>query len=315
MLFDRSSPPPFYQAKLTPEQRTALDRLFIGKRSQAHYLKRFASFDQAQRIGARWHWAAFLMTLPWMLYRRRFLDGLVYAVVGWSFIHLVITIILVIIENTLLPFLADVWHWPIRLGVAGSIWLGWSALTAMWADAYYYRVARREISESIEDRLPSHEQAALLQREGGTSWQGLLLSFGLFGFVLATIQTVYLPMYATYLQRNLLLDVYDLAATGRDRVQVIMDNSGQCPVGLFLSTQDQSDRLARLQVLDHAAGVPMQSDCIVQATLQGARWPVAKLNGEHLTLYHLSATTDRPARWPCMTSISQRESPKGCLLD
>ena len=85
MLFDRSSPPPFYQPKLSDSKRLALDKLFIGERSQKHYLKRFASFDRAQKIGMRWHWAAFFMTLPWMLYRGRYLDGLVYAVAGWSF--------------------------------------------------------------------------------------------------------------------------------------------------------------------------------------------------------------------------------------
>ena len=101
MLFDRSSPPPFYQAQLSEPKRQALDQAFIGRRSTQHYLKRFASFDRAQRIGMRWNWAAFAMTLPWMLYRKRYLDGLVYAVAGWSFLHL--AVILSLPSGAILP--------------------------------------------------------------------------------------------------------------------------------------------------------------------------------------------------------------------
>lgn len=311
MLFDRSSPPPFYQAKLSAQKRMALDCLFIGQRSQAYYLKRFASFDQAERIGARWHWAAFVMTLPWLLYRRRFLDGLVYAVVGWSFVHLIITLVLVVNETVVLPFLPATLHWPSRLVIVGLMWLLWSALTAMWADAYYYRVARREISETLEDRLPPHEQAVWLQREGGTSWQGLALSCTLFAGVLFTIQSLYLPMYATYVRRNLLLEAYDATAQAQQRVAAIYSQTGVCPVDLSLSTQDQLDQLGHIRVQQRAEGVPSASLCVVQLTIERAAWPIQSTNGEQLTFYALP----NQDAWRCMSSIGRRDTPKDCQMD
>ncbi|MEC7121051.1 MAG: DUF2628 domain-containing protein [Pseudomonadota bacterium] len=310
MLFDRSSPPPFYQAQLSDSKRMALDKLFIGTRSQAHYLKRFASFDRAKKIGMRWHWAAFFMTLPWMLYRGRYLDGLVYAVAGWSFLHLIIALVLVIVETTVVPFLPTEWVWPIRLAVGGGLYVSWCVLTAGWADAYYYRVARREISETIEDGLSPSQQAEHLQHEGGTHWAGLLLAFGLFGFALSTIYSVYLPAYATYQKRLKLMAVYDLTSQARQRVEVIYSSTGHCPTGTPLSTAAQNQTIARLQVLDQAAGIPRESQCIVQATLQGARWPIHHLNGQRLSLYRLA-----DGRWRCVTSMGEREAPRGCELD
>lgn len=307
MLFDRSSPPPFYQPKLSEAKRLTLDKLFIGTRSQPHYLKRFASFDQAQKIGMRWHWAAFFMTLPWMLYRGRFLDGLVYAVAGWSFLHLIIALTLVIFENILLPFVADTLHWPLRLMVGGGLYLGWCVLTAGWADAYYYRVARREISETIEDGLRQTEQTEHLQREGGTHWAGLVLAFGLFSFALWTVYSVYLPMYATYQKRIVLAQTYDLADLGKRRVEMLYQAQHACPIGIDLPTAQQQP--TTIEVINQAAGIT-DSRCIVQATIHGAVWPVQNLNGQRLSLYRMDN-----GRWRCVTSLGEREAPRGCELD
>lgn len=310
MLFDRSSPPPFFQPQLSTAQRSQLDGLFIGPRSQAHYVKRFASFDAAQRIGMRWNWAAFFMTLPWLLYRKRYLDGLVYAVAGWSFLQLCLTLILVMVETVVVPWLAAGWVWPVRGTVAGLGILGWCVLTAGWADAYYYRVARREIAETLEDRLSLADQAAHLQHEGGVSWVGGALAALLFGFVLLLVRERFLPMYATYQGREALLLAYDTAQVARPRVEAIWQASGQCPAGLPLSTAEQNAHLARITVQRHASGLPDQTQCVIAATLQGIRWPARNLNGEQVLLYRLP-----DQRWHCMTTISARETPRRCQLD
>lgn len=309
MLFDRSSPPPFYQPQLSEQQRQSLDRLFIGRRSQRHYLKRFASFDRAQRIGMRWNWAAFAMTLPWMLYRKRYLDGLVYAVAGWSFLHLVIALTLVIAENVLVPFLPADWHWSFRFGWAGLIVLAWCVLTAGWADAYYYRVARREISETIEDRLSPEQQQDHLTQEGGTSLWGAGLATSLFLFAIGTVYTVYLPLYATYQSRQRLLLVYELTVNAKQRVDQIYQQSQICPVGLPLSTDQQRLDVASVTVKRSAVGLPTDATCVVEATIEHTSWPIHNLQGERLSFYY------QAGRWRCVTSISQRESPRGCLID
>ena len=74
---------------------------------QAYYLRRFAEFDRVGRLHAKWHWAAFFMTFGWLLYRKRYLDCVVYCVAGWSFIKVNIVIILAVAEYVLIGFLAD----------------------------------------------------------------------------------------------------------------------------------------------------------------------------------------------------------------
>ena len=144
MLFiETDSPPPFYQEQLTPTKRKQLDQWFIGHRTQQYYLKRFEQFDKQGYLSPKWHWAAFFITFPWLLYRKRYMDAIVYSVAGWSFIQLTISIVLVFVEFAAMSFVPDTYQMPVRIGIAAIIWLYWSFMVARWTDAYYYRMARR----------------------------------------------------------------------------------------------------------------------------------------------------------------------------
>ena len=46
-----------------------------------------------------------------------------------------------------------------------------------------------------------------------------------------------------------------------------------------------------------------------EATIEHTSWPIHNLQGERLSFYY------QAGRWRCVTSISQRESPRGCLID
>ena len=65
-----------------------------------------------------------------------------------------------------------------RIGIAAIIWLFWSAMVARWTDAYYYRMARREIADVINDYSRDEAaQKAHLKKEGGVSLFGLALGY------------------------------------------------------------------------------------------------------------------------------------------
>ncbi|HBH33251.1 MAG TPA: hypothetical protein DDW38_01600, partial [Psychrobacter sp.] len=138
MLFiEETSPPPFYQSQISAEKRTQLDKWFIGNRSQAYYLKRFAEFDDQGYLSPKWNWAAFFATFGWLLYRKRYLDCIVYTVAGWSFIQLNIVIVLSAFEFVFMSFVPDAYQMLTRIAIAGAIWLFWSVIVARWSDAYY----------------------------------------------------------------------------------------------------------------------------------------------------------------------------------
>lgn len=311
MLFTRQSPPPFYQPQLTPQERERLDRLFIGSQSTDHYLKAFAKFDRQQRMGMHWNWAGFMMTLPWMLYRKRFLDALVYTVAGWSLVHVIITLLLVINENAILPFIAPAWHWPIRGVIVGVVYIALCILTGLWADAYYYRCARREISETIEDHLSRDAQAQKLKQEGGISLIGGALVLGLWSFALALAQFIYLPMYASYQLRNHAEQALDIAEAASQRVEQVYQATGRCPVELPLDTSTQQHDVASLRVQKQTPGTPAESPCQLVATLHGVAWPAHSFNGQQLVL----ARPDRRQvadYWNCTTSLTGRDAPIIC---
>ena len=307
MLFiETDSPPPFYQDQLTAAKRKQLDQWFIGHRTQRYYLKRFEEFDKQGYLSPKWHWAAFFMTFPWLLYRKRYMDAIVYSVAGWSFIQLNVALILVFFEFAFMSYVPDAYHMATRVGIAAVIWLFWSCMVARWTDAYYYRMARREIADAIND-YPRDEaaQKAHLYREGGVSLYGLGLGFGFFAFVLMVINVQFLPIIAKQKEREVLFDAYDIAKNAQTRVALIYEQTGSCPIDLPLSTDAQQ---VTMHVSSQANGVPT-TDCAVIATVRGAQFPTRYLNGQTLVFYH-EATSDN---WQCVSSLNKKQAPKSCM--
>ncbi len=306
MLFiETDSPPPFYQEQLTPAKRKQLDQWFIGHRTQGYYLKRFEQFDQQGYLSPKWHWAAFFVTFPWLLYRKRYMDAIVYSVAGWSFIQLNIAIVLVMFEFVAMDFIPDAYQLATRISIAALIWLFWSFMVARWTDAYYYRMARREIADAIND-YPREEaaQKSHLRREGGVSVFGLGLGFGLFVFALIVIKVQFLPIVAKPKANEVLFDAYDTAKTAQNRVALTYRQTGECPFDL---PSNIGTSQVRIDIDNKAAGIA-KTDCAVIATIQNAKFPIRYLNDHTLVFYHLVGTDS----WECTSSLNKRQAPQGC---
>ena len=306
MLFiETDSPPPFYQEQLTAAKRKQLDQWFIGHRTQRYYLKRFEQFDAQGYLSPKWHWAAFFMTFPWLLYRKRYMDAIVYSVAGWSFIQLNVALVLVFFEFATMSYIPDAYHMATRIGIAAIIWLFWSCMVARWTDAYYYRMARREIVDALND-YPRDEaaQKAHLQREGSVSLYGLGLGFGFFAFVLMVINVQFLPIIAKQKEREVLFDAYDIAKNAQTRVALIYEQTGNCPINLPLSTDAQQ---VTMHVSNQADGAPV-TDCAVIATVRNAQFPTRYLNGQTLVFYHEAISNN----WQCVSSLNKKQAPKSC---
>ena len=309
MLFiETDSPPPFYQEQLTTQKRQQLDKWFISQRSQSYYLKRFEEFDKQGYLSPKWHWSAFFVTFPWLLYRKRYMDAIVYSVAGWSFIQLNVALVLVAVEFVAMPYIADVYQMAIRIAIAALIWLFWSFMVARWTDAYYYRMARREIADAIND-YPRDEaaQKAHLQKEGGVSLFGLGLGFGFFAFALMVIKVQFLPIVAKPKENEVLFDTYDTAKTAQNRVALTYRQTGQCPLDLPL---DMGTQQVNIAVDTKAAGVA-NTDCAVIATIQNVKFPLRYLNEQTLVFYHVPDSDN----WRCMTSLNKRQAPQSCIED
>lgn len=303
-FLEQSTPPPFYQSKLGDKQRRQLDSWFIGTRSQAYYLKRFDEMDKAGKLIARWNWAAFAMTFGWLLCRKRYLDCFVYCVAGWSFIKLTIAISLALLEFFVIRHLAVDIQWGVRIAWAAMVWLYWASMVASWADAYYYRMARREIADAL-DLYPNNPaaQQAHLRQHGGTSWLGLSLALAIFTAMLLVVAVQFMPLVAASKEQTIIYHAYQSLSGARLRVEHIYHQSG-CPVGLPLSSDRQNFSLT---VVDKVVGV--QSDCAIVLTVTKAGYPVRYLNGQTIVFYR----TDDNGIWRCQSSLNQQKIPKQCV--
>jgi len=309
MLFiETDSPPPFYQEQLTDAKRKQLDQWFIGHRSQNYYLKRFEQFDEQGYLSPKWHWAAFFVTFPWLLYRKRYMDAIVYSVAGWSFIQLNIALVLVAFEFVAMPYIPDAYQMATRIGIAAMIWIFWSFMVARWTDAYYYRMARREVADAISD-YPRNEdtQKAHLKKEGGVSLFGLGLGFGFFVFALMVIKLQFLPIITQPKVNGVLFDAYDTAKITQNRVALIYRQTGECPIDLPL---DNTNEQISISIDADAAGLT-KTDCAVTATIQNIEFPIRYLNDQTLVFYHIPNSDN----WECMSSLNKSQAPIGCSTE
>lgn len=307
-FLEDTTPPPFYRGNLNPADRTKLDKWFIGLNSQQYYLKRFDEFDKAGKLHARWHWAAFFCTFGWLLYRKRYLDCIVYCVAGWSFIKVNIAVALAALEFMVIGFLPEIYQTWARVVVGGSVWLFWASMVARWADAYYYRMARREIADVL-DLYPNHpdKQKSHLKQEGGTSVFGMSAAFAIFGVFLAIIVGQFVPIIATKQEQAVIFESHKAASIMQKRVEKIYELTQHCPTALPEPTQNTQ---VAMSVVTHIDGI--KTDCAVVATVLGANYPVRYLNGETLVLYH---TQDKNGQsiWRCQTSLNKKRHPKSCI--
>lgn len=306
-FLEDTTPPPFYRPELSDAKRKQLDVWFLGTRSQAYYLKRFAQMDEAGRLLPSWNWAAFFMAFGWLLYRKRFLDCFVYCVAGLSFVKLMIVLSLVFLEFFVTSRLDVTWQMPFRIFVAALVWVFWAGMVARWANAYYYRMARREIADAL-DLYPREPEAqkAHLKQHGGTSLLGMGVAFCLYGSFLGVL-TTFFPMWADRQEDAIVYQSYQALSHARTRVEGIYQAQGSCPVGLSLAADEQP---MSMTVLDRAEGV--DSDCVILLTIEKARYPVRYLNGQTMFLYRLKGT-DEAGVWRCQSSLGKSATPKQCV--
>lgn len=303
-FLEKTSPPPFYQSQLSDEKRLALDKAFIGNRSQAYYLRQFAKIDKAGRLIPTWNWTAFVATFGWLLYRKRYLDCLVYCVAGLSFVKLNVVVGLAMVEFLVIRHLPETVQMNSRIAVGVAIWAFWAIHVGRWANAYYYRMARREIADALEFYPDdTNAQKAYLARHGGVSVVGLGVAFGLYVTMLSAVAFLLVPIWAKHQEQEILYQSYHTLSHAKNRLELLYQKQGHCPTHVPMSVTGQA---VELVIVDKVAGVA--TDCAIQLTIQGAGYPVRYLNGQTMVMYRQEGQV-----WRCQSSFSQQKNPKGCL--
>ena len=215
---------------------------------------------------------------------------------------------LVAFEFLAIDYIASPYRMATRLSIAAIIWLFWAFMVARWTDAYYYRMARREIADAIDD-YPHDEtaQRAHLKREGGVSLFGLGLGFGLFAFALMVIKVQFLPILAKPKENEILFDAYDITKTTQNRIAIIYQQTGYCPTHLPL---DIDNPQINISIDTQMAGIA-NADCVITGRIQNVKFPIRYLNGQTLVFYHLPEIDS----WKCTSSLNEKQAPTYCIAN
>jgi cell division septation protein DedD len=144
----------------------ALYRAAMGAPNQAYYLRHFARFDAAGKTGISWNWAAFASPLNWLIFRK------MWGLARWYALGLGLLVV------ALLGFGRFGWRyssataWALLLFVL----LASSVLSAIYANAAYYRFCEKKITRALVANLGVHRACEMLTGQASSARRGWALA-------------------------------------------------------------------------------------------------------------------------------------------
>ena len=167
-------------------------KAIIGPKNQDYYLRQFSRFDDEGKAGTTWHWPAFFVSFYWLLYRKMWLNALMYFIFPYLFLVLfgILGVAargsagLLILVGYLLYFVAIFILFP------------------MYANALYYRQCKKTIAAVCSTSHNTQRQLGELSGKGGTSIVVIFVIF-IFTFIafLGILAAVAIPAYQDYTTR------------------------------------------------------------------------------------------------------------------
>jgi Tfp pilus assembly protein PilE len=161
----------------------------VGSKNLGYYLNHFSQFDNNGKAGTSWHWPAFFVTFYWFLYRKMWLNALIYFLLPY----------LVMIPMGIVAAMAGKSSDTI-IGIGYLLYLvGTFLLPPMYANALYYKHCKKKILEVGASSHDLQRQLGELSGKGGTSNVALIVVV-VFAFVaiIGILAAVAIPAYSDY---------------------------------------------------------------------------------------------------------------------
>ena len=168
-------------------------RAVIGHKNQDYYLEHFSRFDDERKMSPTWNWSAFLVTFFWFLYRKMWLNAVIYF---------------------FLPFILMMLFWAVGavaggvfVGIVGS--LGYFLYPAaifivipMYANALYHRQCQKMIEAVRATTQGTQRQVGELAGKGGTSRAAYISIWIITSVaVIGILAAIAIPAYQDYTTR------------------------------------------------------------------------------------------------------------------
>lgn len=268
-----------------------LYKAILGPKNQDYYLRQFSRFDSQGKIGISWHWPALFVTFYWLLYRKMWLNAILYFFLP-SLVYIALAV-------------AEAVSGPAGRTLIGAGYLlyavGIFLLPAMYANAMYYKHCRKKISEIRSLSQDPKNQIGMAIGKGGTS--GLAIVVLVFsGIVLiGVLAAIAIPAYQDYTTRARLTEAAAIGRNAADSVTDFYKQHGQIPRSL--------EEAGFVSALPHSvSGISVDSrNGIVTISMAGG-----PIEGKTLLLVP-SVDENNQIIWECMSEdIQDKSLPKNC---
>ena len=264
----------------------------IGPKNQDYYLERFSRFDNDGKTSATWHWPSFLVTFYWLLYRKMWLNAVLYFFLPYAFF------ILVGIVGVVMGDAAG-----LLIGIAYLAFLaGIFIFLPMYANAYYYNHCKKVIATVRASSHDTQRQLGELSGKGGTSSIVIILLL-IFTFVafIGILAAVAIPAYQDYTTKARVTQGVIIGQEATESVGSFYDQYRTVPPSL-----EAAGFAAALPPAVKEIGIDNQTGTISISMAGGA------VDGKSLQFVP-SLDADNQIVWTCMSEeIQDRYLPQDC---
>jgi len=279
----------------TAETSPATDEFYkaaIGPKNQDYYLRRFARFDSAGKVGVSWHWPAFFVTFWWLLYRKMWLNALIYFFLPY------LVMILLGIAAAVVGDSSGAIAGIVNLAYLAAIFV----LLPMYANALYYKHCTNKI---LEVRASSHDvqrQLGELSAKGGTSNVAVIvLLIFMFVAIIGILAAIAIPAYQDYVARARLAQAAEIGKIATDSVASYYDQHRQLPNNL-----EQAGFAKSLPPSVKEISIDRQNGTVI------ITMATAPVEGKSLSLVP-SVDANNQMIWQCMSQdIPDKYLPRQC---
>lgn len=261
----------------------AFYRAAIGPENAHYYLRHFAAFDAKGKAGITWHWPAFFVTFYWLLYRKMWLQALLYFFLPYILLIPLAVFAAVVRSET-------------GVGLAYLIWLGVIIFgPPLYANALYYWHCRKMIAKARASSPHTQYQLGELASQGGTS-NVIMVVVGVFFaiMVMGILAAIAIPAYQDYLSRARTTAAHELGLEATRAVGAYYVTFNVVPVNLAAAgfTAQTSPSIISIS-LDWQTGV---ITLVLAEPLEGKSMRFIPSLNEQKRIYWICTSDDIPAR-------------------
>lgn len=223
-----NTPPNSVQAESDePHNSDEFYKAIVGPKNQDYYLSQFSRFDSNGKVNASWHWSAFFVTFYWFLYRKMWLNALIYFLLPYF------VMILLGIVGAATGKSSD-----IVVGIGSVLFLIVAfVLPPMYANALYYKHCKKKIAEASLSSQDTQRRLGELSAKGGTSKVViiLVLIFASITFI-GILAAVAIPAYQDYTKKVRMAKVPDVVVLPYEEAVKVTGNAGLQFDSLFMGS-------------------------------------------------------------------------------